>query len=432
MKRVLVVGGGLAGLSSSVYLSDSGFEVTLLEASPKLGGRTYSMYNDRYEDYYDNGQHILMGCYEYTLDFINKIGGTDKLYFQESLEINFVKRGGNLFHLKAGKYFYPLNLLFAILKFKALRLKDRFKIIDFFLELMCCFDEDLRDKTVKEWLQCKKQSDDSVRNFWEILVVGALNTTIEKASAEMFAEILKRIFLQGSKASTIVVPKTGLSQLFSNLAGKFIETNHGQIILSEKVLEIEVSDKRITSVSTDKNVYKDFDAVILAVPTFALAKIQLTGTTIQFNIPDLQYSPIVNIHLWLSENPFKEKFYGLIGSDIHWLFNHGTHITLMTSAADQIITLGNSEIKRHFCSELEKYFSIFHSEMILDFVVIKEKRATFIPDITSNRKRKEKVSSQIENLFFAGDWTDTDLPSTIESAVMSGKLISEQVIPSLK
>ena len=432
MKRVLVVGGGLAGLSSSVYLSDNGFEVTLLEASPKLGGRTYSMYNDRYEDYYDNGQHILMGCYDYTLDFINKIGGEDKLYCQESLEINFVKRGGDLFHLKARKYFYPLNLLFAVLKFKALRLKDRFKIIDLFLDLMCCLDEDLRDKTVKEWLRCKKQSDDSVKNFWGILVVGALNTTIEKALAEMFAEVLKRIFLQGSEASAIVIPKTGLSQLFSNLACKFIETNHGQIILSEKVLEIEVSDKRITSVSTDKNVYKNFDVIILAVPTFALAKIQLTGTALQFNIPDLKFSPIVNIHLWLSENPFKEKFYGLIGSDIHWLFNHGKHITLMMSAADQIITLESSEIKRHFCSELEKYFSIFHSEMILDFVVIKEKRATFIPDISSNRKRKEKVSSEIENLFFAGDWTNTDLPSTIESAVMSGKLISEQVIPSLR
>ncbi len=432
MKRVLVVGGGLAGLSSAVYLSDNEFEVTLLEASPKLGGRTYSLHNDRYNDYYDNGQHILMGCYEYTLDFINKIGGTDKLHFHESLEINFVKQGENLFRLKAGKYSYPLNLLFAILKFKALKLKDRFKIIDFFLDLMCCAGEDLRDKTVKEWLQCKKQSENSIKSFWEILVVGTLNTNIEKASAEMFAGILKRIFLQGNMASTIVIPETGLSQLFCESAAKFIDKNSGKIIFSERVLKVECTDRKVAAVVTDRNVYKNFDAVILAVPTFALSKIQITGTTHQFQIPELQYSPIVNIHLWLSQNPFRRKFYGLIGSDIHWLFNHGSHITLMTSAADRIISFESSGIKRCFCSELEKYFSIFNSEMILDFVVIKEKRATFIPDISSNKKRKEKVSSQIENLFFAGDWTDTDLPSTIESAVMSGKLISEQVISSLK
>lgn len=432
MKRALVVGGGLAGLSSAVYLSDNGFEVTLIEASPKLGGRTYSIKNDRYDDYYDNGQHILMGCYDYTLDFINKIGGTDKLNFQESLEINFAKAGGNLFSLKAVKYLYPFNLLAAILKFKALKLKDRLKIIDFFLDLMGCYDEDLRDNTVKEWLQCKHQSEESIKSFWEILVVGALNTAIEKASAEMFAGVLKRIFLQGSKASAIVVPVEGLSQLFGELGHKFIRANHGQIILSEKVLELEVAGRKIISIITDKNVYKNFDAVVLAVPTFALSKIQTTGTTLQLQIPELQYSPIVNVHLWLSENPFKEKFYGLIGSDIHWLFNHGKHITLTTSAADKLIPLESSEIKRHFCSELEKYFSIFSSEMILDFVVIKEKRATFIPDISSNQKRKEKVSSQIENLFFAGDWMNTDLPSTIESAVMSGKLVSEQVISSLE
>lgn len=432
MKRVLVVGGGLAGLSSAVYLSDNGFEVTLLEASPKLGGRTYSMKNDRYDDYYDNGQHILMGCYDYTLDFINKIGGTDKLFIQESMEIDFVKPKDKLYQLKAWKNFYPFNFLFAILKFKALKLKDRFKIIDFFLDLMCSYGEDLRDKTVKEWLQSKHQSEVSIKSFWEILVVGALNTAIEKASAEMFAEILKRIFLQGSRASTIIVPKEGLSQLFGELCRKFVKANHGQIILSEKVLKLEIAVRKIISIITDKNVYKNFDAVVLAVPTFALSKIQTTGTTLQLQVPELQYSPIVNVHLWLSENPFKERFYGLIGSDIHWLFNHGKHISLTTSAADKLIPLENSEIKRHFCSELEKYFSIFSSEMILDFVVIKEKRATFIPDISSNQKRKEKVSSQIENLFFAGDWMNADLPSTIESAVMSGKLVSEQVISSLE
>lgn len=432
MKRVLVVGGGLAGLTSSVYLSDSGVEVTLLEASPKLGGRTYSMHHDRFKDYYDNGQHILMGCYDYTLDFINKIGAANKLQYQESLEINFVKPKDKLFRLKAAKHFYPLNLLFAILRFKALKLKDRFKIIDFFLDLMCCYDEDLRDKNVKEWLGCKKQSEESIKSFWEILVVGALNTTLENASAETFAEILKRIFLQGSKASTIIVPKTDLSKLFVEPASQFIERSGSHIKVSEKALSLEVANDKILSVKTDKNTYSHFDAVVLAIPTHALPKIEIKGSGLQLHAPELQYSPIVNLHLWLSENPFKERFYGLIGSDIHWLFNHGSHITLMMSAADKLIPLESSEIKRHFCSELEKYFSIFNGEMILDFVVIKEKRATFIPDVSSNKMRKVKVSSQIENLFFAGDWTDTDLPSTIESAVMSGKLISDQVISSFK
>ena len=70
MKRVIVVGGGFAGLSTSVYLAENNFEVTLIEASPKLGGRAYSLSNLSQNDIYDNGQHILMGCYDETITFL--------------------------------------------------------------------------------------------------------------------------------------------------------------------------------------------------------------------------------------------------------------------------------------------------------------------------------------------------------------------------
>ena len=109
MKRVIVVGGGFAGLSASVYLAENNFEVTLLEASPKLGGRAYSLYNQKFDDYYDNGQHILMGCYEETLSFLKKINSTDNIEFQNSLKVPFVQKGGGVTELSTYKKFYPLN-----------------------------------------------------------------------------------------------------------------------------------------------------------------------------------------------------------------------------------------------------------------------------------------------------------------------------------
>jgi len=56
--------------------------------------------------------------------------------------------------------------------------------------------------------------------------------------------------------------------------------------------------------------------------------------------------------------------------------------------------------------------------------VIKEKRATFIPDRDSENFRPDQ-KTKYSNLFIAGDWTDTWMPSTIESAVKSAKIISE-------
>lgn len=427
MKRVIVAGGGFAGLSTSVFLAEKNFEVTLIEASPKLGGRAYSLYNETFNDYYDNGQHILMGCYEETFAFLKKINSLDKLYFQDSLSISFVQRNGKIHRLKAAKNGYPVNLLFAILNYKALSLKERFKIIDFFLDLLCCSADDLKDKTVKEWLDSKKQSENSVKAFWEILVVGALNTTIDKASAEIFREILSEVFLNGNKSAAIVFPKVGLTELYVNDAVRFINARNGKVNLSEKVEQVEIHENKVVKLVTDKNSYSDFDFIVFAIPPYALSKIE----NLSAGIPTFKYSSILNVHLWLKENPFQEKFYGLIASKIHWLFNHGNHISLTTSAADDLIALESSEIVNQFCSELEIYFPIFHAEMVADSRVIKEKRATFIPDIASNYVRKN-FNVHFENLIFAGDWVNTNLPSTIESAVFSGKLAAEKVISSLK
>lgn len=430
MKRVIVFGGGFAGLSASVYLSENNFEVTLLEASPKLGGRAYSLLNDSQNDIYDNGQHILMGCYEETITFLKKINSMDKLDIQEFLSIPFVKRSGSIHKLDSKKYSYPFNLLSGFMNYKALTLKERFKVVDFFLDMLCCYSCDLKDKTVSEWLRCKKQSENSIKAFWEILVVGALNTTIESASAEIFEEVLERIFLTGNKSAAILLPKVGLTQLYVEDAVRFITERNAKINLSEKVLQIVMEGNVITEIITDRNSYNDFDYVVTAIPTFAFDKIKIRSSQ-KLEFPYLRYSPIVNVHFWLKENPFKEEFYGLIDSKIHWVFNHGKHISLTTSSADILTKMDNEKIVDGFSSELEKYFPIFHKEIIIDSKVVKEKRATFVPDAASNQLRKNFILS-FENMFFAGDWINTGLPSTIESAVLSGRLAAGKVITSLR
>ncbi|MEJ5263155.1 MAG: FAD-dependent oxidoreductase, partial [Ignavibacterium sp.] len=61
------------------------------------------------------------------------------------------------------------------------------------------------------------------------------------------------------------------------------------------------------------------------------------------------------------------------------------------------------------------------------YKIIKEKRATFIPDEHTLQNRPS-TETRIKNLLLAGDWIDTKLPATIESAVKSGRLAAEKVI----
>jgi uncharacterized protein with NAD-binding domain and iron-sulfur cluster len=277
---------------------------------------------------------------------------------------------------------------------------------------------------IREMLEKENQSQDVQNAFWKILVVGALNTNIEKASAKIFVDILKQIFLKGNKAATIILPKYGLSESYCKNAKEFILNNGGEIILSEPVTKLVVLGERITEVHSSNKVYSDFDFVITAIPAFALSRILDDKVNISF--PEFSYSAILNIHLWLKENLIPYGFFGLINSPVHWVFNKGTHLNVVISDADELVNRSDDEILTMVKKELHKFF-LLDPELLISYKIIKEKRATFIP---SNHIIEQRPSQEtnIINLILAGDWVDTGLPSAIESAVKSGRVAADLIL----
>jgi hydroxysqualene dehydroxylase len=420
-KKVIVIGGGFAGLTAAACLVKNKFKVTLLESSPKLGGRAYSFLNKDTNTQVDNGQHILMGCYHETLKFLKLIGATDNFSFQKQLEVNFVKEESRIFPLKSARLFYPLNLILGLLRYKALEPKDRLSLLKVFLKLPFYSTNKFSEINIKEWLEFENQSMTIQNALWKILAVGALNTNLEKASAKIFIDILKQIFLNGGSASTIVLPKYGLSKSYCKNAEEIIKNNGGNIYLSESVENIFIKESRVLSVNTSKQDYSDFGFVICAVPSFALNRLFTDENKI--NIPEFSYSSILNFQIWLKKNVIPEGFFGLINSPLHWVFNKGTHLNIVISDANELVNKSDEELIELVKVEMQKFF-LLDPGLISDYKIIKEKRATFIPsNDVINKRPKQKTGN--ENLILAGDWVDTGLPSTIESAVKSGRVAAE-------
>jgi squalene-associated FAD-dependent desaturase len=423
-RKVIVIGGGFAGLTAAVYLVKNNYKVTLLEASPKLGGRAYSFLDKETNTVLDNGQHILMGCYFETLNFLSIIKATVNFYFQKRLEVNFVKEGFRVLPLKSLPFIYPLDLLFGVLRYKAINFSERLALIKVFLKLPFYPGEKLIRMNIKEWLNDENQSKNVQDAFWRILAVGALNTSLEKASAKVFVDILRQIFFSSKKVATIILPKYGLSESYRDKAEKYIRNNGGDISLSETVQKLILKDEKVTEVHTSNKVYSDFDYVVSAIPAFALYRI--IDTELQINIPEFTYSSILNIHLWLKESSFPAGFYGLINSTIHWVFNKGTHLNLVISDAGELVNKPDEEIMTMVKDEMNKFFLITPNS-IINHKILKEKRATFIPsgNIIDKRPAQKTI---IKNLVIAGDWVDTGLPSTIESAVKSGRVAADIIL----
>ena len=112
MTHVVVIGGGFAGLAAATSLCAAGARVTLLERRPRLGGRAYSVVDETSGDSIDNGQHLFMGCYRATRNFLARIGTAAQLDLQPRLAVAFVDgESGRTSRLQASRLPPPLDLL---------------------------------------------------------------------------------------------------------------------------------------------------------------------------------------------------------------------------------------------------------------------------------------------------------------------------------
>jgi len=425
MKKILVIGGGLSGLSSAVFLSKAGYNIEIIEASPQMGGRTYSL--NYHETKVDNGQHILMECYSNALKFIDIIGARDLFEFQKSLSVNYIDKKKEHFQFKLPKYFYPLNQLIGIMNFRLLKIKDRFSVLKIFLKIKNFNTNNIIDKSVYEFLKSNGQSEDAIIKFWESLIVSTMNTSTNIASSKIFIDMMKIIFFKHKKNANIVIPIVDLSAALIEPAIRFLKEKNVKISNSERINSIKFVNEKAVEIETNKRKINNFDIVISAVPEYSLRKINLNNLSTKIIFPKLEYIPIVTVHVWLKDNPLTEKMYNLIGSEFDWVFNHNTHISFVKSNAKKLVRLNKKYVIKIVLSELKKYFTILNHLEIKDYIMLKEQRATFIPNLYSINERKSMLTS-INNFFIIGDWTDTGLPATIEGAIKSGKNVTQKII----
>jgi squalene-associated FAD-dependent desaturase len=420
MKKTIIIGGGLSGLSAAVHLIKKNISPIIIEASPKTGGRASSHFDKDFSGCLDNGQHILMGCYFNTLDFMHTVQAEDNLVYQDNLHADLVDEAGNNTPLSAGELVYPFNTLRALLNYEAVPLRKRIQCAAFFVKCVMLYrGVNPSGLTVSRWLEVNGQGRKIQRALWDFLSIGALNTSPDKADALLFRDMLRQIFLRGNSAQTIILPKYDLSKTFCEPAEKYIAENSGGIKYAERLLSMQVEDGIVKTIVTNKETYNDFSDIILALPPYILQHIDGVPMDVRANAGQVQYSSILTFHLKLTDNQLTKPFYGLIGSPLHWVFNHGGYITTVMSNADEYINTAEDELFRMIKSELRKYLKI-SPDKIQSYKLIQEKKATFVPS-SEQLKLRPRAATSLANLFLAGDWVQNGLPATIEGAILNGK-----------
>jgi len=440
-KSVSVIGGGIAGLSASVFLAAKDFKVTLFESSPKLGGRAYSFFDKERNQFFDNGQHILAGWYKNTFEYLKLTGSVDKLNNQKGLEVNFINTGKKIYKLKCPDVSPPMNLIIGLMKFEALKWKDKFAVNNIRKLLKGEYIPENGYDNVKKLLSGIKQTDNLIKYFWEPFILAVFNTRPEKVSVEIFLNVIRLGFNEKIN-STLVIPDADLNELLISGAQEFLNKRNAMVILNSRIKQIVTSEEpenmRVDYMMTEdsKKIISDF--YISAVPFFSFKKLfsEEVYSKNNFESESIKASGIVSVHIFtedkIPEDMIPDNSFGmtgLIGTIVQWIFKkNDRHLSLVISGADdlQITEMNNEEIYKICIKDLSNTLNDFNKIRISGYKVIKEKRATFIPDALS-QKYRPKQKTVYDNFFIAGDWTDTGMPATIESAVTSARICSDLI-----
>ena len=414
--NVAVIGAGWAGMAAAVTLAQAGIRVTVFEAARHLGGRARTVELEGID--LDNGQHILIGAYIETLRLMRTVGADpEQLLLRQPLAINYP----DAFQLSAPRLPAPLHLLAALLSAGGLTWTERIAAMRFMAAMRGKDYRIAADLPVAELLTRHQQGGALARFLWEPLCVSALNTPADTASAQTFLNVL-RDGLDGPRASSdFLIPRTDLGRLFPLPAADFVRNHEGSVRLGTPVRALSASAEGFAL----DNGPERYSQVILAVAPHQL-DVLLDGfpalAQVRQRVAAFAYEPIYTCYLQYPAGvTMPQSMTGFSGGSIQWIFDRG-RINGMAGLLAAVISARGAHqdfsqdalaesIHRELCGFLPGLPSPLWSR------VIAEKRATFScrPGIARPTNR-----TPVDRLYLAGDYTASDYPATLESAVRSG------------
>ena len=415
--RVAVIGGGYAGMAAATELARNGVPTIVLEAARVLGGRARRVETDRAR--LDNGLHILLGAYRETLRLLELVrcAGEPTGLLRMPLELTIFGE----FSLHARRLPAPLHLLWGLLRARGLRFNDRLSAARFMLWARRRAFRLATDTTVANLLISRHQTAAVSRWLWNPLCVSALNTSPAQASAQIFLNVLRDSF-DGSRAdSDLILPTLDFSALFPERAARYVQARSGEVRLgaTANAVRPDAGGFRLTDDG------EHFTHVIVAVAAHRAGALlahfaQLAPVVDAIN--QLTYQPVYSVYLQYASSarlPFRMG--GLLSGYAQWLFDRGQlcgqHglIGVVISAKGAHQNIPHDDLALAVQAELAERFPELGEPRWHQ--VIAEKRATF--SCTPGLIRPDNATP-VAGLFLAGDYTASDYPATIESAVRSG------------
>jgi squalene-associated FAD-dependent desaturase len=432
-ERVLIIGGGLAGLAAATALAPRGFEVELLESRGRLGGRAGSFHDVASGQLIDTCQHVSMGCCTNFAHFCHQVGIASLLRLQPCLY--FMTPDRKISPFRADPFPAPLHLARSFWTAHYLTAGEKLRIA----WGLACLRRTAADSDApfQDWLRAHRQTSRTVDLFWGVVLTSALNETPERIGSRYARKVFVDGFLRHRRGFELVLPAVPLDRLYGDELRRWLEERRVRLRMNRGAKALRISEGRVESVELRTGESLTADWYVLAVPFDGVLDLLPAEVVEAFpyfqGLKRLETSPITSVHLWYDRPIMDLQHVVLVDCVGQWVFNRGEvhpgehYIQVVVSASRQFRGLGHAEVERRIVAELASLFPAAAPTVLRRARVVTEHGATFsaVPGVDEWRPQQ---ASPLVNLLLAGDWTATGWPATMEGAVRSGYLAAEAIL----
>jgi squalene-associated FAD-dependent desaturase len=436
---VIVVGAGAAGLSAATALAGAGKSVTVLERKPYVGGRACSYQHPALGEVVDS-QHVLLGCCTNLIELCEQAGSADKIRWYDKQ--TFLEPNGRSSTIVASALPAPFHYAPSFLGMSTLGWKDKLGMARGLMEFFRGYPAE-DSESVEQWLKRTRQTELSVRHFWNPILMATLNDRVAHCSTRYAGKVFHELFVKSSTGGRLGIPTVPLSDFYTDVA-RLIEARGGTVQLRASVEAIAQEPDgrwRVSIADTDYIA----DSIVLALPFEQTQKllpaVRLnerfvglafnTREELELKMARQVHSPFTSVLLWFDREITDLDHAWLLDTTIEWFFHKsrirgyspekGSYVEVVIAGSRAQLSMTREEILSSALNELQMFFPEVKRAKLVKSGVLKEARATFsvVPGLDRFRPGQ---ATEWPGFYLAGDWTATEWPSTMEGAVRSGRL----------
>ena len=393
----------MAGLAAAERLCQSRRTIVIHEATAQAGGRCRSYYDQSTGMVIDNGTHLLLSGNHAALSFTEAIGSRPGLRGPDEAQFPFIDiASGEQWTLRFGDSRFPWWV------FDKDRRVPQTAVVDYLSLARLVWTS--ADKPIGKLMNCDGPIYD---RLLEPLLLAALNITPREGSAKLAGAVIRESLALGGQACRPLLAREGLGSVFVEPAIVHLRERGVAIVFEDELIELLFGNGRVSRLkfarqTVDLGVN---DAVILAVPPYVATNL-VPGL-----IAPSSFRGIVNAHFRIDPPAHLPPMLGVINGTCEWIFPLSGRISATISDAGRLFDVPRTELAQTMWNDIAKVAGL--PSTLPPWQIVRERRATFAATPEENARRPTAETSW-ENLFLAGDWTQTGLPATIEGAIRSG------------